>query len=329
MLPHFGEYVVLKLDPVASLGSLNDPAVLKACKALKSKTYIACAINLCSFPLPGAKYVSLTATLVSQGLPNSDMGRFIVPDMSVPISPETCHPLSRLPMKLSNPLPWPNCYHPTQATIKCRVHNDINIGDPWPEPKYKMELATDRLRLDQYFRQDADRRDALRLGQDITLSGGIDAVGRASPGDESDECRGSNDTFPIWFEEDIKSECCQSAKESQSGTSYPAGLGKDTGSSQLSTAFRRRFPVSSFFRRLFAKVLHLSHSPGYSYSYDDGILASSFDPVVTADTIPVVIVSNDLESVRKVNDPWDFFRELAALKRIETEYYERVKAKTR
>lgn len=46
MLPHFGEYVVLKLDPVASLRSLNDPAVLKACKALKSKTYIACAINV-------------------------------------------------------------------------------------------------------------------------------------------------------------------------------------------------------------------------------------------------------------------------------------------
>ncbi|KAK0429641.1 hypothetical protein EV421DRAFT_1865113 [Armillaria borealis] len=329
MLPHFGEYVVLKLDAVASLRSLNDPDVLKACKSLKTKTYVACAINLCSFPLPGAKYVSLTAALVSQGLLNGDLGRFILPDMSVPISPNTCHPLSRPPMKPSNPLPWPNCYHPTQATIKCRVNNDTNIGDPWPEPKYKMELATDRLRLDQYFRQDADRKDALRLGQEVSSSGGIDAVGRASPDDESDECRRSNDTFPVWFEEDIESEYCRSAHEGQSRTSYPAGLGKNAGSSQLLTAFRRRFPVSSFFRRLFAKVPRLSHSPAYSYSYDDDISTSSFDPVITADSIPVVIVSNDLESVKKVNDPWDFFRELDALKRIEAEYYERVKAKTR
>ncbi|KAK0473073.1 hypothetical protein IW261DRAFT_718525 [Armillaria novae-zelandiae] len=332
MLPHFGEYVVLKLDPVASLRSLNDPVVLRACKILKNKTYIACAINLCSFPLPGAKYVSLTAALVSQGLPNSDLGRFILPDMSVPISPETCHPgdpLSRPPMKLSNPLPWPNCYHPTQATIKCRVQNDTNIGDPWPEPRYKMELATDRLRLDQYFREDANRRDALQLGQDVSFSGGIDAIGRTSPGGESDESRRSNDTFPVWFEEDIESECCRSADQGQSWTSCPASLGENAGSSQLSTTFRRCFPVSSFFRRLFAKVPRLSHSAAYPYDEDDDISAPSFDPVVNAGSIPVVIVSNDLKSVRKVNDPWDFFRELDALKRIEAEYYERVKAKTR
>ncbi len=178
-----------------------------------------------------------------------------------------------------------------------------------------MELATDRLRLDQYFRQDADRRDALRLGQDVSSIGGIDDVGRASPGDESDGCRRSNDTFPIWFEEDIESECWRSAHEGKSRAFYPAGLGEDAGSSQLSTAFRRRFPISSFFRRLFAKVLRLSHSPAYSYDEDDDISTSSFDPVVTADSIPVVIVSNDLESVKKVNDPWDFFRELDALKR--------------
>ncbi|SJL13460.1 uncharacterized protein ARMOST_16904 [Armillaria ostoyae] len=40
MLPHFGEYVAFKLDPVASLEALNDPEaeVSKACKALETKT---------------------------------------------------------------------------------------------------------------------------------------------------------------------------------------------------------------------------------------------------------------------------------------------------
>ncbi|KAK0466074.1 uncharacterized protein EV420DRAFT_808776 [Desarmillaria tabescens] len=143
MLPHFGEYVVLKLDLVASLKSLNDPEVSKACRKLQSKTYVACVINLFSFPLPGAEYVSVTATLVSKGLPSSDPGRSITSDISVPIFPSTRHPLSRPPMKPSNPLPWSDCYHPTQATIKCRIQNDTNIGDPWPEPKYKLDVAAD------------------------------------------------------------------------------------------------------------------------------------------------------------------------------------------
>ncbi len=46
MLPHFGEYIVLKLDPVTSLKHLDDPAVTKACEALESKSYVACVINV-------------------------------------------------------------------------------------------------------------------------------------------------------------------------------------------------------------------------------------------------------------------------------------------
>lgn len=42
MLPHFGEYVAFKLDPVVSLKALNDPEVTKACEALESKTYVSC-----------------------------------------------------------------------------------------------------------------------------------------------------------------------------------------------------------------------------------------------------------------------------------------------
>ncbi|KAK0209151.1 hypothetical protein DFS33DRAFT_1451874 [Desarmillaria ectypa] len=330
MLPHFGEYVVLKLNPIASLKSLNDPEVLKACEALESKTYVACVINLFSFPLPGAEYVSLAATLVSQGLPNGDLGRFITSDMSVPIFPNTCNPVPRPPMRPSNPLPWSDCYHPTQATIKCRIQNDTNIGDPWPEPKHKLDVAADRLRLAQYFSEDADRRDVLRLEQDVLSSGG-GAAGRPFSGNQTDEHRISDDTFPVWFEQD---ECCQSGR---GGISYPAGIGSEDGQTRLSTASRKHFTVSSFLRRLFAKFPRLSHSPADPYDDGDDISTLSFDQVVATDGIsrrsptdsmPVVIVSNDLESVQQVNDPWDFFRELDALKKIEAEYYERVKAKT-
>ncbi|PBL00114.1 hypothetical protein ARMGADRAFT_917705 [Armillaria gallica] len=162
MLPHLGEYIVLKLDPVASLKYLDDPAVTKACEALESKSYVACVINLLSFPLPGVEYINIAVTLVSQGLPISNPDRFIIPDMSVPILSNVSHPLSRLPMKPSNPLPWSDCYHPTQAITRCRIKNDTNIGDSWPEPKHKLNVP-DRLRLSQqYFNEDVNRRDILQ-----------------------------------------------------------------------------------------------------------------------------------------------------------------------
>ncbi len=97
--------------------------------------YVACILlistvyPLLSFPLPGVEYINIAVTLVSQGLPNSDPDRFILPDMSAPILPNVSHPLSRLPMKRSNPLPWSDCYHPTQAMTRCRIKNDTNIGD--------------------------------------------------------------------------------------------------------------------------------------------------------------------------------------------------------
>ncbi len=47
MLPHFGEYIAFKLDPVASLKALNDPEVTKSCETLETKTYVSCVTYVC------------------------------------------------------------------------------------------------------------------------------------------------------------------------------------------------------------------------------------------------------------------------------------------
>ncbi|PBL00124.1 hypothetical protein ARMGADRAFT_955777, partial [Armillaria gallica] len=121
MLPHFGEYIAFKLDPVASLKALNDPEVTKSCETLETKTYVSCVTYLLSFPLPGVEYISVSMTLLSKGLPKDDPDRFITSDMSVPVLPNTSNPLSRPPLEPSMPLPWPDCYHPTQSRTQCRV----------------------------------------------------------------------------------------------------------------------------------------------------------------------------------------------------------------
>ncbi|KAK0184636.1 hypothetical protein F5146DRAFT_232112 [Armillaria mellea] len=164
MLPHFGEYIAFKLDPVASLKPLNDPEVTKACEALETKTYVSCVTYLLSFPLPGVEYISVSMTLLSKGLPKDDPHHFITSDMSVPVLPNTSNPLSRPPLEPSTPLPWPNCYHPTQSRTQCRVLNDVVIGGGWPKPKYGLS-SHDQVLLDgNYFDEDSDRRELLKTG---------------------------------------------------------------------------------------------------------------------------------------------------------------------
>ncbi|KAK0429637.1 hypothetical protein EV421DRAFT_1914295 [Armillaria borealis] len=82
MLPHFGEYIAFKLDPVASLKALNDPEVKKSCEALETETYVPCVTYLLSFPLPGVEYISVSMTLLSKGLPKDGLDRSITSDIT-------------------------------------------------------------------------------------------------------------------------------------------------------------------------------------------------------------------------------------------------------
>ncbi|KAK0234058.1 hypothetical protein IW262DRAFT_1452607 [Armillaria fumosa] len=319
MLPHFGEYIVLKLDPVASLKHLDDPVVTKACGALGSKNYVTCVINLLSFPLPGVEYINVAVTLVSQGLPNSDPDRFILPDMSAPILPNTSHPLSRSPMKPSNPLPWLDCYHPTQAMTRCRIRNDTNIGDSWPEPKYKLNVS-DRLRLSQqYFNEDADRRDILQKEQ--IPESGPDTIEDDVALNRPDECQVDTGSHSLCDTQSLRP--TTEAENQHSGETCEAQP-------------KPPFTLSSFFRSILRKVLPCIPCLRADFDDDDDNASTlSFDPVValsmfsrpSTDLKPVILISNNLESIERINDPWEFFRELEALKRIEEDYHERVNAK--
>ncbi|KAK0460887.1 hypothetical protein IW261DRAFT_1577227 [Armillaria novae-zelandiae] len=43
--------------------------------------------------------------------------------------------------------------------------------------------------------------------------------------------------------------------------------------------------------------------------------------------MPVIEVIEDVELVKQINDPWNFFYELDTLKRIEADYHQRMKVK--
>ncbi|KAK0473076.1 hypothetical protein IW261DRAFT_1611299 [Armillaria novae-zelandiae] len=340
MLPQFGEYFTFTLDPVASLKSLNDAEVTEACKALGSgKAYVASVINLLSLPVPGAEYVSVALTLVSKGLPEGLPESFITPDMSVAILPNTSNPLSRPPLEPSVPLPWSYCYHPTQSMTTCRIKNDIILGKPWPPPKCHIDGHAQNLLGGTYFHEDADRREALRQAQEPL-----------STTEQLEEREASSVISPLPEpQSDARNDYGASIKEPEGEGSVAAFDAQSKYSESPSTdgegcesrqsTHKRLFSFKSFLRGLFRKFLPCVLCLRGTFCDDDGssVLSESFDPYAVIgnlfgpppeDTMPVIVVSKNLRAVQEINNPWDFFRELDALKRIEEQYYERVKAKT-
>ncbi|KAK0479786.1 hypothetical protein IW261DRAFT_1625450 [Armillaria novae-zelandiae] len=313
VVPHFGDYIAFKLDPVASLKYLKDAEVTKACEALKTTIYVACVTHLFCFPLPGVEYISVSMTLASQGLPNGQPDRFILPDMAVPILPNNFNLFSRPPLNPMQPLPWPDCYHPTLTTIHCCIQNDLTAGDPWLDPKYQLRHQ-ERL-LENYHFQDVARRDSLRKEQEALLaaekSGDIDDA-------QPDERQASPVTLPLPSEHDAKSQ-------------YDGSVHKTIETSRApSIVSKRPTKLSDFLCSVLGKILRCIpclHPDLDIYDRDlsdDPLRGLDLFGTTPPDSIPVMEVIEDIESVKQINVPWNFFRELDALKRIEADYHKRM-----
>ncbi len=281
-------------------------------------------------------------TLLSKGLPNADPDRFITSDMSVPVLPNSSSSSSqsRPPLEPLTPLPWPDCYHPTQARTRCRVRNDVTIGGDWPEPKYRLN-SHDQILLDRkYYNADYNRREVLKRGQEPPqVPTDAHVVNH-----QSDECKISV-TLPLSAEHDAKSQHCRSISECshpceagsehsvntsevESQHSRSVGDAETECSHSISQAPETTPSTASFFRSLFSKLLPCLpclRADFHDDDDDDVASISPSDPIWShpifgarpPDTLPVMVVLDDLESIKaeQINDPWDFFREIDALKR--------------
>ncbi|SJL13513.1 uncharacterized protein ARMOST_16957 [Armillaria ostoyae] len=291
VVPHFGDYIAFRLDPVASLKYLNNTEVTKACEALKSTVYVACVTHLLCFPLPGVEYISIV--LYSQ----TWLFRF-------------CRPI---PIRFYDR----HCYHPTLTATHCHVRNDLTIGDPWFDPKYQLKHE-ERL-LEIYHFQDVARRDTIRNEQKALLAG--DAAGDVEDA-RPDERQASTVTLPLPSEHDAESQYDGSVHKTIEASGAPSIVSK------------RPSKLSTFLRSVLGKVLRripCLHSDLENYDRDlsdDPLQGFNLFGATPPDTMPVIEVIEDIESVKQINDPWNFFRELDALKRqASPDYHERIKVK--
>ncbi|KZV84105.1 hypothetical protein EXIGLDRAFT_776869 [Exidia glandulosa HHB12029] len=115
----YGQYVIISYDPVASVAVLEDEEASRAAAALPRRKHLAVAISTGCISLRNADDVqrlTLEFHLMSEDLPPTEDGAY-----SIPVTPETTHPLDRPPIVPSIPLPWPNFYIETLSNFACIV----------------------------------------------------------------------------------------------------------------------------------------------------------------------------------------------------------------
>ncbi|KAG5649573.1 hypothetical protein H0H81_003033 [Sphagnurus paluster] len=117
LMPANTTYVVIRLDPVGTLASLEDEETLAKAALLPSKKYVG-YINMVH---DDAQFQSVDVRLLRQGLPEDSPYEFATPEMSVPVLPNTKHPSSREPLVPSRPLPWQDCYHVSFDVVSLRI----------------------------------------------------------------------------------------------------------------------------------------------------------------------------------------------------------------
>ncbi|KAK0184643.1 hypothetical protein F5146DRAFT_1145152 [Armillaria mellea] len=196
------------------------------------------------------------------------------------------------------PLPWPDCFHPTQVMTRCQIRNDFIIGNPWPNPKYQLEME-DGL-LEDCCQEDAECKEALQE-EHQPLTGNDDPAAN-----HPDKCEASVVTLPLPSEYDESLYSC---------------LATIVNDARL-TMSHWFLKVSKVFCRLIKKVSHCVpcihrwlDDEDIRDFLDNPIWGISLSRMLPPDTMPVISILDDLESVKQINNLWDFFPELDALKR--------------
>ncbi|KAF7311975.1 hypothetical protein MIND_00209200 [Mycena indigotica] len=106
-VPQDGVFAVLTIDPIDSLGHLEDQVALDAASSLTFKDYIVFVPGTDDLRHPDIEYRAEDVEFVLPGLPNDVPDLFITSSMSLPIAPtlDTHHP-TREPLQTVGELPW-------------------------------------------------------------------------------------------------------------------------------------------------------------------------------------------------------------------------------
>ncbi|KAL1683653.1 hypothetical protein EV122DRAFT_273307 [Schizophyllum commune] len=326
--PYNGAYFTFRLDPEASLQDLEDDEVTLAARRITPKVYVACTTQTIGVPQLPPFYETAYMALVQQGLPPDKPEEFLESRMCVPIRPNTQHPDGRRAAHCCHPLPWDGCYHVALHHTRVRIKTEIRPVDP-PHSLGPGESVA----LNAVLEDDERRRECLRdcaargvapppasLGEmalsAIRLANSevsdtpywqvraaeLLAEDLADPSDEDDDCY-------MVLDENWKPSNPYSRASSYSGDGSHAASGPASTHSGDNVQDDDATPATD-------DVADVTNDILAAINYQSDL----------RDVSPVIIpLSYDLSTLDAPPSPTGFMEELEAIRRIRTEYEERVR----
>ncbi|KZV94163.1 hypothetical protein EXIGLDRAFT_523944 [Exidia glandulosa HHB12029] len=120
----YGQFVILSIDPAASVADLDDEQARQEAALLPRTRFLALVFSVGDIPRQNAErlyLLNLEFYLIGRGLPDE------YPEETVPVFPATDHPTNRAPLVLSPPLPWSDLYIHTRRNF-CALVSRIHPG---------------------------------------------------------------------------------------------------------------------------------------------------------------------------------------------------------
>ncbi|VDB96074.1 unnamed protein product [Peniophora sp. CBMAI 1063] len=122
--PCLGDFVVLTIDPVASVGHL-DVAAKRAARKIPRHRFVALVMSGRGIPLETKPFTHHSIALVRRELPTLNHPPWDTPEMCYPILPNTHHPTRSETIQPTHPFPLVDCYIDMtwafQDPIGCRI----------------------------------------------------------------------------------------------------------------------------------------------------------------------------------------------------------------
>ncbi|KAL1669261.1 hypothetical protein GGF50DRAFT_123356 [Schizophyllum commune] len=326
--PYDGAYFTFRLDPAASLQDLEDDEVALAARQIEPKVYVACTTQAIGAPQLPPLYDVAYMALVQQGLPPDKPEEFLESRMCVPIRPNTQHPDGRRPAHCCHPLPWDDCYHVALHHTRVRIKSEFRPVDP-PHSLGPGESVA----LNAVLEDDERRRECLRdcaargvapppasLGEmalsAIRLANSevsdtpywqvraaeLLAEDLADPSDEDDDCY-------MVLDKNWKPSNPYSRASSYSGDGSHAASGPASTHSEGDVQDDNATPATD-------DVADVANDILAAINYQSDL----------RDVSPVIVpLSYDLSTLDAPPSPAGFMEELDAIRRIRSEYEERVR----
>ncbi|KAJ6463517.1 hypothetical protein C8R45DRAFT_911740 [Mycena sanguinolenta] len=119
--PALAAFVVITIDPVATLQALNDPIATAAAREIAPQKYVGYVSKAIDVFDSKAEYHTYAIQLTSSTTPAACEGEGISSDMYTPIFPAAAHPSGREALHPRRALPWNGCQQPSFMRSVVRV----------------------------------------------------------------------------------------------------------------------------------------------------------------------------------------------------------------